>query len=254
LADVTNSAKRVLKLAQKVSKQPEDKSTAEAWASVFGLEEKTAKSDPHPIYSQLQLVREEIESVKRLMTNTGIPSELYIPYLERVSKVVSVTNIAAPWKNYKQHIQPDVVLSLKYCAALLPEEEALSIEELQKILDKVLELRQEIDNSALSGHVYDFLMGQLEIIEKSIRQYPIKGSESIRRAFTDGFADLASRADDLRNEEDRAEAEKVAGIWASLKKAGSAVVEADRIATAYMNLIEKGQSAADAVAGLLQNS
>jgi len=32
------------------------------------------------------------------------------------------------------------------------------------------------------------------------------------------------------------------------------VVDTDRIATAYVNLIEKGQTAAEAVTGLLQNS
>lgn len=132
--------------------------------------------------------------------------------------------------------------------------EPIDHEELQNILDRVQELRQEIENSSLSGHVYDFLTGQLDIIEKSIKQYPIKGAESIRKAFSEGFADLATRADDLRNEDDREEAAKVAGLWASLKRAGNAVVDADRIATAYVNLIEKGQTAAEAVTGLLQNS
>ena len=254
MADMTNSAHRILAVVEKASGQPDDKSTAEVWASVLGLDEKTAKSDPHPIYAQLQLVREEVDSIYRSMSPTEIPVDLYGPYLERVSKTVSVTNLAAPWKNYKKHLQPDVVLCLKYCAALLPVEEPIDHEELQSILDRVQELRQEIENSSLSGHVYDFLAGQLDIIEKSIKQYPIKGAESIRKAFSEGFADLATRADDLRNEDDREEAAKVAGIWAFLKRAGNAVVDADRIATAYVNLIEKGQTAAEAVTGLLQNS
>ena len=195
---MTNSAHRILAIVQKASGQQDDKSTAEAWASVLGLDEKTAKSDPHPIYAQLQLVREEIDGISRSMSTVGIPADLYGPYLERVSKTVSVTNLAAPWKDYKRHLQPDVVLCLKYCAALLPAEEPVNQEELQSILDRVQELRQEIENSSLSGHVYDFLAGQLDIIEKSIKQYPIKGAESIRKAFSEGFADLATRADDLQ--------------------------------------------------------
>lgn len=254
MADMTNSAHRILAVVQKASSQPDDKSTAEVWASLLGLDETTAKSDPHPIYAQLQLVREEVDSISRSMSSVEIPADLYGPYLERVSKTVSVTNLSAPWKSYKKHLQPDVVLCLKYCAALLPEEEPIDHEDLQNILDRVHELRQEIENSSLSGHVYGFLSGQLDIIEKSIKQYPIKGAESIRRAFSEGFADLATRADDLRNEDDRDEAEKVAGLWASLKRVGNAVVDADRIATAYVNLIEKGQTAAEAVTGLLQNS
>lgn len=251
---MTNSAHRILLLVQRASSQPDEKSTAEVWASLFGLDEKAAKSDPHPINAQLQLVREELDRVYRSMYTVEVPADLYEPYLERVSKTVSVTNLAAPWRNYKKHLQPDVVLCLKYCAALLPEEEPLDYEELQNILDRVQELRQEIENSLLSGHVYEFLAGQLDIIEKSIKKYPINGAESIRKAFSEGFADLATRADDLRNADDREEAAKVAGLWASLKRAGNAVVDADRIATAYVNLIEKGQTAAEAVTGLLQNS
>lgn len=121
---MTNSAYRILSVVQKASSQPDDKSTAEVWASLLGLDETTAKSDPHPIYAQLQLVREEVDSIYRSMSTVEIPADLYGPYLERVSKTVSVTNLAAPWKNYKKHLQPDVVLCLKYCAALLPEERA----------------------------------------------------------------------------------------------------------------------------------
>ena len=167
MADMTNSAHRILSVVKKASNQPDDKSTAEVWASLLGLDETTAKSDPHPIYAQLQPVREEIDSIYRLMSTVDIPADLYQPYLDKVSKTVSVTNLAAAWKNYKQHLQPDVVLCLKYCAALLPEEEPIDHEELQNILDRVQELRQEIENSSLSGHVYSFLAGQLDIIEKA---------------------------------------------------------------------------------------
>lgn len=164
MADMTNSAHRILAVVQKAASQPDDKSTAEVWASLLGLDETTAKSDPHPIYAQLQLVREEVDSISRSMSSVEIPADLYGSYLERVSKTVSVTNLSAPWKNYKKHLQPDVVLCLKYCAALLPEEEPIDHEELQNILDRVHELRQEIENSSLSGHVYGFLSGQLDII------------------------------------------------------------------------------------------
>src|SRR5690554_4840247 len=125
---MTNAAHRILAVVEKASGQPDDKSTTEVWASILGLDEKTAKSDPHPIYAQLQLVREEVDSIYRSMSITEIPVDLYGPYLDRVSKTVSVSNLAAPWKNYKKYLQPDVVLCLKYCAALLPAEEPINHE------------------------------------------------------------------------------------------------------------------------------
>lgn len=238
-------------LVEQVSRKPDQIPASQVWAEIFGLDVEKAHSDPHKAYVLLNLVREEVDLIERLMRDTAFSEALYAPYLVRVRNAVSISNINASWSNYKSNLQPDTILALKYCSEILPAEPQLSTEELQRVLDKVHELKQEIGNTRLSRGVYDFLMSQLAIIERSILEYPIKGGDAIRRAFRDGFADLVSHADNLEKELDKAEASKVAAIWSSLKEAGKEFVEAERIASAYVRLIEKGQAASQTVMGLL---
>lgn len=250
----TNPAKRVFAQIQKAANRPDQPSAAATWAEIFGLDPGQANKDPHTVYMRLNLLRGEIDLIESMMKDTSFTEKLYVPYLDRVRKAVSVNNITASWSSYKQHLQPDVFLALRYCAEILPQEESISIEELQAILDKVRELQLEIENSNLSAGVHAFLISQLSIIEKAIVEYPFKGGSAIKNAFREGFADLATHADNLEKADDKKEARKVAGVWSSLKAVGKEFVEADRIATAYINLIEKGQSASEAVIGLLNGS
>lgn len=235
-------------IAQKADHMP----TGHAWAEVLGLEAQGITNDPHPVQAKLKSIREEIDLVEKLMTETTFSQALYAPYLDRVRKTVSVSNIDSPWANYKQpNLQADTILALRYCSEILLPEPSISIEELQLVLDKVNELRSEIENIQLSRSVHDFLLRQLDIIENGIHDYPIKGGNAIKNAFKEGFSDLASNADSLEKEADKAEVSKIARVWGAFQAAGKTFVETDRIATAYVNLIENGQNASQALIGLL---
>lgn len=252
LTSTSNSAYRILTLIEKASNEPDNKSTAEVWASLLGVDEVSAKQNPHQLYTQLKLVCEEVENVRRSMANTDLPDELYSPYLKRILNTVSVNNLSAHWQSYKKNLRPEVILCIKYCAALIPEEDSIDYEALQAILFKIQELREEINSNQLSEGTYSFLAGQLDIIEKAIKQFPIKGAESIRKAFHEGFTDLADHIDDLKNDGDKVEVKNLSSLWSQLKKAGDATIGADRIANACVNLIEKGRNATETVSGLLQ--
>lgn len=252
LTVTSNSAYRILTLIEKASNEPDNKPTAEVWASLLGVDEASAKQNPHQIYTQLNLVCEEIENVERLMANTDLPDELYSPYLKRILNTVSVNNLSAHWQSYKKNLRPEVILCIKYCAALIPEEDSIDYDSLQAILFQIQELREEIKSNQLSESTYSFLMGQLDIIEKAIKQFPIKGAESIRKAFYEGYTDLAVHVDDLEHDSDKVEVKKLSRLWSSLKRASDATIGADRIANACVNLIEKGHNATETVSGLLQ--
>lgn len=253
MAELTNAASRVYSLLKDASRKDGKISAAEAWAQVFGEDEAQAKKDPYFIQTRLSLIRGQTDLIENEMRRTEIPEDLVAPYCERVRRVVSPTNLTAHWQDYQKHLQPDVFLCLRYCEALLGTETSIPEDELQRILDKVEELRREIEDSGLSNGVYQFLSGQIDILARALNEYPIRGPEAIREAFKEGFADLADHVDDLKNSTDQEEARKVATLWREMKRIGGEVVEADRIATAYVNLIEKGQSAAAAVQGILGN-
>ncbi|MFW1170228.1 hypothetical protein ACEV77_25010, partial [Vibrio parahaemolyticus] len=164
-----------------------------AWGEVFGLDTELVKRDPHEVYDKLMLVRKEIELVNRLMMQTSFSNNLYQPYLDRVKSTISLTNVSATWNNYKNNLSTDTILALRYCSEILEDEDAVDKEELEAILNSIQTLRQDIENSSLSSGMYDFLISQLDIIESAIQSYPIVGGAALKKAFSEGFTDLASR-------------------------------------------------------------
>lgn len=256
MKDLTNPAKRILDLVHQVRAKPDQLAMSEVWGASFGLDIDLVKSDPHQVYEKLRLVRGELDLLQELMEETNFSQSLYKPYIQRIRNTINVVNIGASWGNYKGNLTEDTLLALKYCAEIIPSESSVDQEELERILSAIHSLKQEIESSTLSKGMYAFLISQLQIIENAIQNYPINGGDSIRKAFSEGFTNLAVQADKISNEndEDKKEASKVASVWTSLKSVGKEFVEADRIANAYVALIEKGQDASEAVIGLLGGS
>ena len=140
-----------------------------------------------------------------------------------------------------------------HCAEIIPSEPSLEQKDLESILSTINQLKKEIEASSLSNGMHKFLISQLSIVENAIQNYPITGGASIKKAFSEGFTDLVANADNLSkaSEVDKKAASKVNQVWSAIKVAGKEIVEVDRIANAYVKLIDKGQAASDAIIGLL---
>ncbi|MBP6188923.1 MAG: hypothetical protein KA440_08190 [Azonexus sp.] len=245
--EFANPAKRLSRLIEDVVQKQDSISTAVVWAEALGLDPTLAQNDPHEVQAKLTVLRQEVDLAAKLMADTPFSKDLYEPYLSRVRSTISVGNISASWNNYKHYLEVDTRLALKYCAEILPAEPEVSTEELQTVLDSVHRLRQEIEGSALAPAVREFLLNQLAIIEKGIQDYPIRGGSAIRDAFKQGFTEFGSHCDVVKTDQDEMETSRVVKVWSSFKTAGKEIVEADRIASAYVGLIDKGQDAAKAL-------
>ncbi len=256
MQDLTNPAKRVLNLVQQVKSQSDQQPMSEAWGKVFGLKIELVKEDPHQVYEKLRFLRSELDLFEERMQETEFSNSLYEPYIQRVRNTISVNNLAASWSNYKHNLTSDTVLALKYCAEIIPSEPSVDQKEFERILSAINDLKQEIANGNLSRGMYKILISQITIIENAIQSYPVIGGVAIKKAFSEGFADLVENAESISstNETDKSTASKIAKIWNSMKEAGNEFVETDRIASAYVGLIEKGQATSDTVIGWLNNS
>jgi len=194
LTDFSNSGKRILNLVQKAQQQQNDISTAEAWANVLGLDSKIAKSDPHEVNQQLVLIRHELDLLEQTMRDTGFSDVLYSPYIRKVRVTVTPNNISASWSSYKTQLNGETVLALRYCAEILEDEPTANFEELESLLSKLSEFKAHLDTSSMNGATYQFVISQIGIMEMAIRNYPIAGGAAIRKAFSEGFADLNAKA------------------------------------------------------------
>ncbi len=244
MKDFSNSAKRVLNLVLVVHSKPDQPSTASTWAEAFGLDPDESKSDPHEVNQKLSLLRHELDHLERQMAETHFSEKLYKPYIQRVRLTVSPSNISAGWGSYKNNLSPDVILALRYCSEILSSEPNADFEELERLLSELQTFKDSLDSSSINPATYRFVMSQIGIIEQAIRSYPIAGGEALRKAFTEGFSDLTSRASELADQEETEVTSRVGQYWQEFKKAGEEFVSADRIANAYIGIIEKGTSLA----------
>lgn len=245
--EFANPAKRLSRLIEVVVQKQDSTPTSVVWAEALGLDPTLSQNDPHEVQAKLTVLRQEVDLTAKLMTDTPFSIDLYDPYLSRVRSTISVGNISAPWSHYKPNLQADTRLALKYCAEILPAEPEVSTEELQTVLDSVHRLRQEIEQSELAPAVREFLLNQLAIIEKGIQDYPIRGGSAIKDAFKQGFADFGSHCDVVKTDQDEMATSRVVKVWSAFKTVGKEIVEADRIASAYVALIDKGQHATKAL-------
>lgn len=254
MTETTNPAKRLFALMEKLSSTNSGTTMAQAWAVVLGLDPETADADPHNVYNKLNLIRQEVDLIERLMRETHFSDGLYKPYLDRTRKVVTISNISGQWGNFAPHLNGETFLALRYCGEILAPEPALSPQELQAVLDKVRDLRSEIENLDLSPAIKSFLLSQLEIIETGIRDYPLRGGAAIKKAFQDGMADLMSHADAVSQAKDQAQVSKLGTVWKAFQEAAKHVVEADKIVSAYVKLLGYGHTAGEKLSNLLGNT
>lgn len=250
LSEFANSAKRVLNYIEKIHVKPDQPSASETWAEAFGLDTNVAKNDPHEVQEKLNLLRSEVDLIETSMLTTKYSSELYKPYLNRIRKTVTISNISASWSQYKVHLSADTILALRFCSEILIDEVTVPTEELEGILTKIKELKAEIEKGSLPEATYKFILSQILIIEAAIHDYPIKGGQSIKQAFKDGFADLTDKADGLKGNEHVESTSKLGKIWKDLKIVGGEFVEVDKMANTYIRLIEKGQALSDTLLSL----
>lgn len=250
MVNYSNSAYRILNFIRAARSVGGNTPTTTVWASVFGLDINVAKSDPHFVLQKLSLLRSELELLTSAMESTHFSENLYKPYINNVSRTVSVTNIGASWASYSSNLGADTILAINYCAEILPKETECDFESLTEILNSIDKLREQVKSSDIHQTTKNFVLSQISIIEKAIKNYPISGVESIKKAFSEGFADICSNADNII-EEDAEVRSKVGEFWVQLRKVGGAVVEADKIASAVVKLTENANKLSNGIAGLL---
>ncbi|OED64028.1 hypothetical protein A165_12620 [Vibrio tasmaniensis ZS-17] len=122
MKNYSNSAYRILNLIKAASSVGGNTPTTTVWASVFDLDANVAKSDPYFVHQKLTLFRGELDFLESAMASTNFSEHLYRPYINNVSRAVSVTNISASWSSYSGNLGADTILAISYCAEILPKE------------------------------------------------------------------------------------------------------------------------------------
>jgi hypothetical protein len=238
--EYTNSATRLLALIGKLQTGANSLPIALAWAQVLGLDVEQTKEDPHELYAKLGLLRHELELVQKQMESERFSEGLYKPYLGNIRKVISVSNVESQWGNFKTLLNGETILALRYCSEILPRDTAIPMSELEGLLQQVVELKQEIENSSFNQEIKEFLLRLLTIIETGIRDYPVSGGG----AFTNAFHEVVRAASNDGPSEMTADNSGYIKVMQVIKKCWSLskeVVHGDRLLTIFGDKLEQGQ-------------
>jgi hypothetical protein len=251
LKTYTNSAIRILNVIDSARNQSQNVATAVIWSRVLGLDEAIAQNDPHAVQTELRLVREEVDLLERLMVATKFSKPLFAPYLSNVRSMVSVPNLSAGWSSYSHHAGLDTLLALRYCAEILPSEDEVNFGELQNLLDRAQDLRTELEVSDLDLGLRDFLLSQLDIIEKGIREYPIKGKRALKAALREGLADFATNEDAFKQPGGQMQKAQIKEVWGGFISTGDLNAEAKTAIAGMMKMLSHAPEMIEAVCALL---
>ncbi len=246
-----NSARRILNILNKLPNAASNDTAFIAWSRALDTVENISQQDIHELQRKLGLLKKELDLLQNSMSLTTFSGSLYLPYIKRISETVSIANLDSAWANYANQLGPEVMLCMRYCSEILPSDPNVKFEELEELLSKIKSFRQEINNSSLPNFTCQFVNSQIDIIENAILDFPIKGGIAVKQAFAEGFSDLSDKADSLAEDEVIAVTSKIGGYWKDLKKAGDEFVIADRVANAYLGLIDKGESLANSIISCL---
>jgi hypothetical protein len=209
----TNPAKRLISILSLTSRMADQAPMLQVWGSVFGIAADGAQADPHAVSSRLGLVRDEVLLLRKLMSATSFSSDLYEPALVAVLSVVSVANLSSSWGNFRPNLGEHQMLALRWCAQAIESEDALSHEELQRLLDALTAFRKTVEEDDLPEPVRVFVLHQVDLIVRGINDYPIRGRQAMRDAAKQAAADVIDRHDDIAEAAPVALREKLAGYW-----------------------------------------
>ena len=116
-------------------------------------------------------------------------------------------------------------------------------------MQQIHELREMLGQSNLSMDVLSRIEKHIKIVTNAIQQYPIVGATSLRDGFRQGVSEILEDEQILKENLDTEEVKEVISIWSKVKNVGGALIEADRIANASLNLLEKAEKGFNLLTG-----
>jgi hypothetical protein len=191
----------------------------DGWADVFGIKEQDQTALAFAVSEKLGLLYREIMVAERAMLATGINPELYEEAFCDARRAVAPTNLTGDWKAHQSILKAETLKTLAFCVELLPNEERLlEGEELDRVWERLEELKKEIDSSELPDEARAFIREQITIIEEALDGYEITGARAFRHALVDASLSYSEHESAVVAHEDAPEIKRLGGIWSSLTK------------------------------------
>ncbi|SEQ62301.1 hypothetical protein [Nitrosomonas ureae] len=244
----SNSGHRILNILLKLQNQSQKINTAKTWANILEINDENVESDSYELNQKLILIRNELNLFEKKMINSKYTEDLYKPYVEHLKLVVTPISLNANWSQYSSYINGELILSFKFCAQILDDEPLIDFTELQNLFAKINDFKETVSNSTLNETQKQFILDQIDILEKAINNYPIMGNSAIIKAFEDGYVDYLKNSEiveSINDDHTFKNKNNLPKLWSELKTISKVIVQVDKISNAFVSITEKYTSLID---------
>lgn len=197
-----NAARRVRNILERAQRQQQSTPTIEVWSNVFDITDHRYTGFGDTRFEALRclgLLNEQVQRVKSEVAQRGVAQSDSAEAFKRIEAVVAAFNFDVPWEQYRTQITSEALSQLGIFSAMSPEDEqvvpAEAFENLKQDLDAFL---AEVMNNVTDDRLRAFVVKQIRIILRAIREYPIRGAEAIKDGDADFLGTIVSEYDFVR--------------------------------------------------------
>jgi hypothetical protein len=194
-----NAARRVRNILQAArSVQNPDQSALSAWSKVLGTEREPGTSLFETV-RLLGLLTKEAEKVQLELAQMELDKDDYTHTFQFVFAVTMVTNLDVPWGQLVQQITPETLHQLGLFAQFSTvDEQVVPAEDLANLKQDLDAFLAEVMDNVTDDRLRAFVVKQIRIILRAIREYPIRGAEAIKDGDADFLGTIVSEYEFVR--------------------------------------------------------
>lgn len=244
---------RIFSVCDPFKAAPSTKSATEMWKKAFALETATRETISYLILD----LSAEIDQLHSEVKAADLPDDLYENLFVRLKRVADITTQDQAASGPASNLAPTDVISLRWMSLYLPDVSQSEVTETAKarLCSALEELRAAATAPGVSPAYAHYAKGLIARMEKALVEVVVKGSSSVSQAALESISQtLTVPPNEGPAETVEANSKVTSKALATLKAAGEASANGERIINFLDKLTVKGGQLANSVIELLSSS
>ena len=186
-----NAASRVHALFEKAVPTQDHISVLNTWKKVFNISIGEAYKERTAVATTLGMVAEQLDNVFLQMSLTNYSQDIYQFVINRLHEALSYNALDDSWGGQKSKLDPPTLNSLRWLSETIPSEGLrINTEDLDLLREQLIALRNDVLEGTSSEEAKRFLLQQIEVLLKAIREYDIVGNVVFTAAYNTTRTDV----------------------------------------------------------------
>lgn len=209
-----NAARRVRNILERAKGASPDATTLNAWTIVLGTKGPEPEHNQFETLRLLGLVNEQINQVRAEVNRLSLSKSDYEGTFINLSNIVTIGNFLVPWRTYQGHITDETLKQLGIFSQLsVVDEPVVPVEDFSTLKAELLNFREEVLHNITDDRLQAFVLKQIDIILRGVREYPIRGAAAIKDGDAAVVALAISESELIKEHQGNENLEKTSRTW-----------------------------------------